>query len=151
ETIASVRAQTRLPEEIIVVDDGSKSAATIAALERAERTGVRVLRQRNQGLGAARNAGFRASRSDLVLPLAAAVVLAPTSLARTVGAWLRAGERTIVTTLVSWFGADAARPEGAWFPLGADRDVLPVHNVASTATALIPRALLHELGGYDVE
>src|SRR5262249_35924958 len=120
ETIASVRAQTRLPEEIIVVDDGSKSAATIAALERAERTGVRVLRQRNQGLGAARNAGFRAARSDLVVPLDADDLLAPTFLARTVGAWLRAGERTIVTTLVSWFGADAARPEGAWFPLGAD-------------------------------
>ena len=151
ETLASVRAQTRPAAETIVVDDGSTGAETLAALERAERAGARVLRQRNQGLGAARNAGVRASRSDLVVPLDADDLLAPTFLERTVGAWLRAGERTVVTTLVSWFGRDVATPEGAWLPRGADREVLPVHNVASTATALIPRALLDELGGYDSE
>jgi len=151
ETLASVRAQTRPAAEIVVVDDGSTGAETLAALERAERAGARVLRQHNQGLGAARNAGVRAARSDLVVLLDADDLLAPTFLARAVGAWLRAGERTVVTTLVSWFGRDVATPEGAWFPRGADRDALPVHNVASTATALIPRALLDELGGYDVE
>src|SRR5262249_34433424 len=49
ETLASVRAQTRPPDEVIVVDDGSSGAETLAALERAELAGVRVLRQSNQG------------------------------------------------------------------------------------------------------
>ena len=151
ETLASVRAQTRPAEEVIVVDDGSSGAETLAALERAERGGARVLRQTNQGLGAARNAGLRASRSELVVPLDADDLLAPTFLERTVDAWLRAGERTVVTSLVSWFEADPNRPVGAWFPWGAERDALAVRNVASTATALVPRALLDELGGYDPE
>jgi glycosyltransferase involved in cell wall biosynthesis/CTP:molybdopterin cytidylyltransferase MocA len=151
ETLASVRAQTRPADEVIVVDDGSSGAETLAALERAERAGTRVLRQKNQGLGAARNAGVRASRSELVVPLDADDLLAPTFLEQTVDAWLRAGERTVVTSLVSWFQADPAEPVGAWFPWGAERDALAVRNVASTATALVPRAILDELGGYDAE
>jgi glycosyltransferase involved in cell wall biosynthesis/GT2 family glycosyltransferase len=151
DTLASVRAQTRPADEVIVVDDGSSGAETLAALERAERAGARVLRQTNQGLGAARNAGVRASRSELVVPLDADDLLAPTFLEHTVNAWLRAGERTVVTSLVSWFEVDPDRPVGAWFPWGAERDALAVRNVASTATALVPRALLDELGGYDPE
>lgn len=151
ETIASVRGQTRPADELIVVDDGSSGAETLAALERAERAGARVLRQSNQGLGAARNAGIRASRAELVVPLDADDLLAPTFLEQTVDAWLRAGERTVVTSLVSWFQTDPAQPVGAWFPWGAERDALAVRNVASTATALVPRALLEELGGYDPE
>jgi len=151
ETLASVRAQTRPANEIIVVDDGSTGAETLAALERAERSGARVLRQTNQGLGAARNTGVHAARSACIVPLDADDLLAPTFLARTVEAWLRAGDRTVVTTLVSWFVGDPAQPTGAWFPWGVERDVLPYRNIVSTATALVPRALIDEAGGYDVE
>lgn len=148
ETLASVRAQTRAPDELIVIDDGSTGQESLAALERAERNGARVLRQPNQGLGAARNAGIGAAGSDCIVPLDADDLLAPTFLARTVEAWMRAGERTIVTTLVSWFTSEPSVPTGAWFPWGVERDVLGYRNVASTATALIPRALLDEVGGY---
>jgi glycosyltransferase involved in cell wall biosynthesis len=108
-----------------------------------------VIRQRNQGLGAARNAGFRAAASECIVPLDADDLLAPTFLARAVEAWLRAPERTVVTALVSWFVTDPQDPRGVWFPWGVERDVLAYRNVASTATALIPRALLEEVGGYD--
>ena len=148
ETLASVRAQTRAPDELIVIDDGSTGQESLAALERAERSGARVLRQPNQGLGAARNLGIRAAGSDCIVPLDADDLLAPTFLARTVEAWMRAGERTVVTTLVSWFASEPSVPTGAWFPWGVERDVLAYRNVASTATALIPRALLEEVGGY---
>ena len=56
-------AQTRAPEEIIVVDDGSTdTTAQIAASH-----GVRVIRQANQGAAAARNRGVEASTGSLLL------------------------------------------------------------------------------------
>ena len=151
ETLASVRSQTRAADELIVVDDGSAGAETLAALERAERAGAKVIRQSNQGLGAARNTGIRAARSTCVLPLDADDLLAPTFLARAVAAWQAAGERSAITSLVSWFVTDPQEVIGAWFPWGVERDVLAYWNVATTPSLLMPRALLDEVGGYDTE
>jgi glycosyltransferase involved in cell wall biosynthesis len=53
---------------VVVVDDGSTDAATLNALDQLP-AGMRLVRQPNQGLPAARNTGFKAARSELVLPL----------------------------------------------------------------------------------
>ena len=62
DALSSIRAQTRRPDEVIVVDDGSTDASAAVA----ESFGVTVVRQSNQGEGAARNAGLRAATSDVV-------------------------------------------------------------------------------------
>ena len=60
--IESVLAQTSLPMEIIVVDDGSTDD-TAALVEKFQPT-VQLIRQPNKGVGAARNAAAKISRGE---------------------------------------------------------------------------------------
>jgi glycosyltransferase involved in cell wall biosynthesis len=65
--LASVAAQTAAPLECIVVDDGSRDATATVARSHAGRVpGLCVLERANGGAGAARNAGLRRARGDLV-------------------------------------------------------------------------------------
>jgi glycosyltransferase involved in cell wall biosynthesis len=65
EALDSVFTQTRPPEEVIVVDDGSTDGTGDLV---AQRYGpkVRLIRQKNQGAATARNTGVRAAGTDLV-------------------------------------------------------------------------------------
>ena len=67
QTVDSVKAQTYKKIEIIVVDDGSTDPVTISAIDNI--VGVRIIRQENAGLSAARNAGFAEAKGEYVLPL----------------------------------------------------------------------------------
>lgn len=65
EAIDSVLGQTRAPDELIVVDDGSTDDS-VAVVERFTHSSVRILRRTNGGIGAARNTGLAAVTGDLV-------------------------------------------------------------------------------------
>jgi glycosyltransferase involved in cell wall biosynthesis len=68
EAVASVHENE--PVEVVVVDDGSDDAPTLAALERMGSEGIRVLRHaQNRGLSAARNTGVAATSAPYVFPL----------------------------------------------------------------------------------
>ena len=77
DAIESVLAQTHPYVEIIVVDDGSPDDTSDVALRY---TGVRCIRQRNQGLAAARNTGIRESTGDFLVFLDADDRLIPDAL-----------------------------------------------------------------------
>jgi glycosyltransferase involved in cell wall biosynthesis len=64
EAIASIRAQTSPPDEIVVVDDGStdRTGEIVAELG----SDIRYHWQENQGEGAARNRGVALARSDFI-------------------------------------------------------------------------------------
>lgn len=63
----SLLAQRRLPDEIILVDDGSPDASGAICDEYASRSPlVKVIHKENGGLSSARLAGFRAARGELI-------------------------------------------------------------------------------------
>jgi glycosyltransferase involved in cell wall biosynthesis len=64
EAVASVRAQTRQPRQIIIVDDGSTDATPQVA--RALGADLEYIRQENRGPSAARNRGLQAVRGEFV-------------------------------------------------------------------------------------
>jgi glycosyltransferase involved in cell wall biosynthesis len=81
DAIRSVRHQRWPSTELIVVDDGSSDNSAAVAREFLE---VRLIRQTNQGLSAARNVGLNASSGDIVIFLDADDVLLPNAIAAAV-------------------------------------------------------------------
>ena len=80
-TVTSVLAQSHQDWALIVVDDGSADAtADIVAQYRDPR--IRLIRQRNAGVAAARNRGIAEAASDAILFLDADDWLAPDALDR---------------------------------------------------------------------
>src|SRR3954464_6137947 len=77
---AGLDRQTYRDFEIIIVDDGSTDADTKARLQNLP-AGTSVIHQENNGLAAARNTGFKAARTEIVLPLDCDDVLEPAFLA----------------------------------------------------------------------
>jgi hypothetical protein len=85
-SIESALAQTWSRVEVIVVDDASTDGSPEVIARYADRV-VPVLQERNGGQGAALNAGFRASRGEVVMFLDADDWLYPDAAARVVGAF----------------------------------------------------------------
>jgi glycosyltransferase involved in cell wall biosynthesis len=93
ETLGSVAAQTRRPDEVIVVDDGS----TDDTAKRAAISGVRVISTPNRGVSAARNTGIAAASGDWIAMLDADDLWHPEKLARQAQALSLAPDAAAVT------------------------------------------------------
>ncbi len=107
--VASVRAQSFVDWELILVDDGStdESGALCDAFA-AEEPQVRVLHQENAGVSAARNAGLDAARGVYIAFLDADDVLSTESLAARVA--LMEDADLCITRIGMYLTDDAADP-----------------------------------------
>ena len=142
ELLQTFARQTFRDFEVIIVDDGSneETRAKLATLDPA----IRVLRQDNQGPGAARNTGFQVARAPIILPLDCDDGLEPTYLAETVPI-LQAAPPDVgfVFTHLRAFGAIQMT-----FPRAFDRfDQLFSNRLQSCF--LMRKSAWGTLGGYD--
>ena len=85
EALYSLRAQTYLNWELIVIDDGSDEPETLRVLEQLEEMPyVRLLRTNHVRPAGARNAGIQAARGTYILPLDADDTIEPTYMEKAV-------------------------------------------------------------------
>jgi glycosyltransferase involved in cell wall biosynthesis len=156
QCLASVFAQTHRDYEVIVIDDGSTDATAEIVARSSEQ--VRLLRQRNQGAAAARNAGILAARGELIAFLDADDAWLPDYLARQVGFWEAQGHGGLVMcngylwdeTERALDGRDLLNPTVPNItPSDLLRTLLWGNPGIWTPAVLIPRRVLLDLGGFN--
>ncbi len=153
ETLRSVRAQTHTALEILVVDDGSRDRTPdIAASHAAADPRVRIIRQENKGVAAARNAGIAAAAGAFVAPIDADDLWRPDKIGMQVAAMRRHGPRAGLCCTgvhaIDRHGLILARhvPDRA---SDAFRAMCRVNLAGNGSSALMPLDLVRSCGGYD--
>jgi glycosyltransferase involved in cell wall biosynthesis/SAM-dependent methyltransferase len=151
EAIESVLAQTYPHFELIVVDDGSTdNTAEVAS----RHPGVRIVRQDNQGLAAARNAGLRTTRGDFLVFLDADDRLKPRALEVGLNALRAQPECAFVSGQVELTNHDGSLMRAARHRV-IDRDhyrvLLEGNAILSHATVMYRRQTFDVIGDFDTK
>src|SRR5687767_9688236 len=148
ETLASVRAQSRKPLEVIVVDDASTddSAAVVRGFE-----GVRLLGlERNSGTSLARNTGLFGARGDMVAWLDGDDIWEPDHLATVAGLLEQHPKAGVAFSLTRGFGIS----EKVWEPLLPQLELVDAfwpswqQTVAQMSTSIMWRDRVAALRGF---
>jgi glycosyltransferase involved in cell wall biosynthesis len=103
DALTSVLKQTRRPDELIVIDDGSTDHTRAVAAEFGE---VDYVFQNNLGLSAARNTGLRRASTEYLLFLDADDVLRPTAIESFLAAFDKNEGAAFVYGGFSWVDSD---------------------------------------------
>jgi glycosyltransferase involved in cell wall biosynthesis len=147
--VSSVLWQTYRDLELIVVDDGSTDAT--GTIAEAHRGPVRVVRQENCGVAAARNRGIAEASGELVTFCDADDLLFERHLEALLAVWEAHGG--IATANSYWLFPGGVHPsrvryKGNFPPPERQRLAILEHNFVSTMS-LFPRRLVDELGPFD--
>jgi glycosyltransferase involved in cell wall biosynthesis len=152
-SLDSARAQTLREIEIIVVDDGSVDDTPAVVAEFARRDPrIRLIRQENSGVGAARNTGIRNARGEFIATLDADDLWTPTKLEKQVRRIGQCGERTAM--VYCWYQHVDEQGDGlgSHFPFtveGEARRAIILRNFLGNASVPLFRAVsLRQTGLY---
>jgi glycosyltransferase involved in cell wall biosynthesis len=141
--LASLRDQERC--EVVIVNDGSDSAATLEVLARVEAAGTRVIHQENRGLSAARVRGVIETEAPYIQPLDADDMLPPGSLAPLADALDADPALGMVWGDHQTFGEVEFRQRRA-----EDLDPWAITHVNQLTEGLIRREALFDAGGWEL-
>lgn len=154
ETLGSVAGQTRVPHEVIVIDDGSADDTAEIALRFADRLPrLQVISTPNGGVSRARNIGIAAASGDIVAPLDADDLWHPTYLER-LGARLEQLGPDAAFAYCSWWHIDSeglisGRNEVVLVEGVAFYRLLAHNYVGNGSNTLMWRHRLLAAGGFD--
>jgi len=137
QTVESVLAQAHRPIEIVIADDGSPEPVRAPACGDVP---VTVLRLPHRGPSAARNAGLRAARGDLVAFLDADDLWTRDALRALLDGFAAAPNADAIHGLVQSFHHDAA---------GAETRPRAPHFGFNLGSILFTRAALARVGDFD--
>ncbi|MFK4594132.1 glycosyltransferase family 2 protein [Streptomyces pristinaespiralis] len=150
EAVASVVSQTFRDWEIVIVDDGSTDDSVEVAealIARHPDRRIRLLKQANAGVSAARNTGIGASAGRYILPLDADDVITATMLEKTVAVLDSNPGIAIASTDVFAFTEDDLPPQAMPFP-AYSRELL-LQRLIMFYCSLFRREAWQTVGGYD--
>jgi glycosyltransferase involved in cell wall biosynthesis len=148
--ISTVLGQTYRDFELVVVDDGSTDGTgQIAGAFPA----VRVIRQENAGVAAARNRGISAARGELIAFCDADDLLLPPHLEALVEVY--DGDGGIATSNCYWLFPGGIHPSRTrykrWFPPPPRQRLAILEQNFVSTMSLFPKALVDEIGPFDLE
>lgn len=152
QSVESIWQSSRLPDDLIVIDDGSRDPGTLVALEdiakqAAERGyALRIIRQGNRGLAGARNAALAAASGTFISFLDGDDLVMPTFYELALALLQREPEIGAVSAWAELFGDGT--PDGFWNAPQPELPLLLVENQV-IVPAVTRTALLRALGGYD--
>lgn len=152
ETVESVWRSTRMPDEVILVDDGSTGEATLRAIAQLEAEAAKralpltVLRQENRGLADARNAALDAARSSYISFLDGDDLIGADFYRLAMNIFFESPELGGVAAWAEVFGDGV--PDGFWNAPQAELPLLLVENTV-IVPCVMPTELVRSLGGYD--
>lgn len=148
EALESALQQTHPEMEVIVVNDGSPDNTAEVVGRYA---GVLCLNQENQGLAAARNAGFRSSRGEYVLFLDADDRLNSRAVETHLACFIRFPEAGFVVGDIDHITADGSYAGSPRWPiLEGDyyEELLRANHVANTIAVMFRRSVIDRVGGF---
>ena len=155
-TVRSVFAQTRRPDEIIVVDDGSADQTPQIldrlGLECPPGIAWRLIRQSNAGVMATRNRGIVEARGDWIAFLDADDAWFPDKLHRQTQFLETLGTPALLCCGSVVFWTDPPPPPGTSAvpaPSPVSIEQLLQRNYIGTSTVLLPKAALTASGGFS--
>lgn len=156
QALASLEAQDYPHFEIVLVDDGSRTAVGRQFLAQLEplflARGWPLIRQANRYLGAARNTAARHARGEYLLFMDDDNLAKPNELSVLVRAAEHSGA-DILTTFMDFFAGErpSPRPLCRWLFAGVDSPVGVARNCYGDANALVRRDTFLQVGGFTEE
>jgi len=165
ETLESIYRQTYPHWEVIVIDDGSTDETRAALAPHIGK--IRYFHQKNRGTAAARNAGVRQARGELIAFLDNDDIWLPEKLELQVQVMQRSLECGLVFTDGKIYTADGSRRESVissrldgWIDAHRTKDVLVAtgdivrnllfrNEIASASSVMVRRECFDRAGGFD--
>lgn len=145
ETIESVKKQTYLNFEHIIVDDGSAQPVSDTIKNYLQSSQIKIIRQDNQGVAVARNTAIKHATGDYLVFLDADDLISPNYLEKIIAVFTNKPDTSMVACYVQEFGRSQNKVKIKHF----DIEDFYYRNGLFPSIIALKRADFIQVGGYN--